>query len=282
MTARPALRYHGSKWRLAPWIISHFPPHISYVEPFAGSAAVLLRKQPSPLEVYNDADGAIVTFFRTLRDRPDALIRAITLTPYAKAEYELAWQDCDDELETARRVYACAFLSIAGPTATAPAGWRRNKTVPTRPNGSLHHTPAPEVFARVDHLWTLAHRLRTVLIEQGDAFELMARYDNEHALFYLDPPYVASTRGRQWSAHAYTCELTDDDHRRLAQLARTLRGFVVLSGYPSPLYDKLYADWPRFEQHARTQRGQGSTECLWLSPRTCAASPRLFTTKETS
>ena len=89
---RPALRYHGAKWRLAPWVIGHMPPHKVYVEPYGGAAGVLLRKPRSYSEVYNDLDGDIVTLFRVLRDpmRREALIEALTLTPYAREEFELA------------------------------------------------------------------------------------------------------------------------------------------------------------------------------------------------
>ena len=90
---RPALRYHGAKWRLATWILSHFPALASYdvyAEPFGGSAAVLLRKERSPIEVFNDLDDDVVGFFRALRECPEALIRAIELTPFARREWERA------------------------------------------------------------------------------------------------------------------------------------------------------------------------------------------------
>ncbi|HFC10149.1 MAG TPA: DNA adenine methylase, partial [Chloroflexi bacterium] len=82
----PILRYHGAKWKIAPWIIQHFPPHTTYVEVFGGSAGVLLRKPPAPIEVYNDLDGEVVNFFRVLRERPEELARAVEFTPYARAE----------------------------------------------------------------------------------------------------------------------------------------------------------------------------------------------------
>jgi DNA adenine methylase len=78
---RPVLRYHGGKWMLAPWIISHFPTHRIYVEPLGGSASVLLRKPRSYAEVYGDLDGEIVNVFLMARERPDELRRALELTP---------------------------------------------------------------------------------------------------------------------------------------------------------------------------------------------------------
>src|SRR5574343_303278 len=93
---RPALRYFGGKFRLAPWIISQFPPHTVYVEPFGGGGSVLLRKLPAYHEVYNDLDGDVVNFFRVLREQPDELLRAIDLTPYSREEQRQAF-DANDE-----------------------------------------------------------------------------------------------------------------------------------------------------------------------------------------
>lgn len=103
---RPLLRYFGAKWRLASWIISHFPDHQLYCEPFGGSAGVLLRKPISSFEVYNDLDGDVVNFFRCLRDHPKELQRLIDLTPYSREEYEAAFQSRGGEpLERARRYF---------------------------------------------------------------------------------------------------------------------------------------------------------------------------------
>ena len=121
---RPALRYYGGKWRLAPWIISHFPPHICYVEPFCGAASVFLRKPPAEFEVINDLDGEVVNFFRVLRDRTDELIRAIVATPYSRAEYDEAWQTVEEPLERARRYYIRAWQGWGGGKGSRPSGWR--------------------------------------------------------------------------------------------------------------------------------------------------------------
>ena len=96
---RPALRYYGGKWNLAPWIISHFPPHKNYVEPCGGAASVLLQKPRSPLETYNDLDGNVVNFFRVLRDKPEELIRQIELTPWSRDEFEICRNPSTEPLE---------------------------------------------------------------------------------------------------------------------------------------------------------------------------------------
>jgi DNA adenine methylase len=125
--SRPAFRYHGAKWRLAKWIIGYFPDHDCYVEPYGGSAAVLLQKGRSWLEVYNDKSRQVVNFFQVLREQTDDLVRAIELTPWAKAEWELAQVDDPDPVEAARRFYIRAYMSLAGPTAQWRTGWRRQK-----------------------------------------------------------------------------------------------------------------------------------------------------------
>lgn len=110
---RPALRYHGGKFRIAQWIINQFPEHLCYVEPFGGGGSVLLRKSPAKIEVYNDLNGGVVNFFRVLRERPADLIAAIELTPYSRKEFIQAQEPCDDPLERARRFYVWSWQGRA-------------------------------------------------------------------------------------------------------------------------------------------------------------------------
>jgi len=262
---RAALRYYGGKWRLAPWIVSHLPPHVCYVEPFGGAASVLLRKAPARYEVYNDADGEVVNFFRVLRDEPDAFRRAVDLTPYARAEVDLA---CDAEamalappLERARRFYVRAWQSIHGAPSRGRLGWRYE----AGGDRGWHRTVA-EAWADTSHLPAIVARLKGVQLECGEAVDVFRRFDRPHTLFYVDPPYVTATRRERWARHAYVRELADADHQHLAGLLRGLRGMVALSGYPGPLYDRLYGDWHRVERRSAVQSSAVATECLWLSP----------------
>lgn len=258
---RPPLRYYGSKWRLAPWVISFFPPHRLYVEPFAGGAAVLLRKPESDLEVYNDADGAIVNFFRVLRERPDDLQRAIDLTPFAWAEHNdaLVHPDAGDELEQARRLYVRSWQSRGGGRGDMRSGWRRAVDVTKGPR-------AVEEWNRPDRLLAVAARLRRVQIECDDALAVIRRYDQPDALFYLDPPYLAETRGR-WKHKGYAVEMTEADHAALAEVLHGVQGMAVISHYPCPQYNAWYADWQRHTVEAVTDGGHPRTEAVWLSPR---------------
>ena len=259
MMPRPALRYHGGKFRLAPWNLSHFPTHNHYVEVFGGGASVLLCKPPSKIETYNDIDHAVVTFFRVLRECPNELIRVLELTPWSREELKLSRRPADDELETARRLFVGAWQGRGKATAQWSTGWRY-EVLPIR--GVRAYADAIEATA---NLRLVAERLRRVQIECDDWRNVLARYDSPATLFYLDPPYLASVRSDRWHNKAYRHEMTDGDHRDLSGLLAGIEGMAVVSGYPSMLYDELYAGWVRFMK--RTQADIGATvECLWVSP----------------
>ncbi len=272
-TTRPALRYFGAKSKLAPWIISHFPPHRSYCEPFGGGANVLLQKERAPVETYNDLDGRVVNFFRVLRARAGELVGLLELTPYARAEFELALEPCpDDPLEDARRFFVAAWMSIGGPLRRNTRGnWRYIKSVTARTGKS------PAGYWHFDHLYAVAERLMGVQIECRDALYLIPHMDTTETLHYLDPPYVLAERSR--NDHLYTHDMADADHERLAGIARELEGYCIISGYPSELYADLYElhGWERRDTQARVNSSRTNreaeavrTESIWLNPR-CAA-----------
>lgn len=271
---RPPFRYHGGKWRIAPWIISHFGRHDIYVEPFAGSASVLMRKPRSALETINDQSGDVVTFFRMLREQRDALIDAIRYTPYALAEFEQAGEPTADPVEQARRFYVRAFMAIAGPTAQWRSSWRRQKRLTKRADGSTKAmTPAAVSFARVENLYAVAERLRGVAIEQAPAAEIIERYDHPLALLYIDPPYPAASR-TAWKTTAYEHEMSDDDHRQLAEQLHAAESMVILSGYRCDLYDELFADWLSIDKRARINGKRSATETIWLNGRAAERRPQ--------
>jgi DNA adenine methylase len=270
---RPPLRYHGGKWRLGEWIVSHFPAHRVYVEPFGGGASVLLRKRRAYAEVLNDLDGEVVNFFRVLRDEPAELARAVALTPFSRAEFDGAYEPAADDLEQARRTvirshmgFGSAAVSLAHRTGFR-SNVTRSGTVPAKDWAKL-----PAVLSAV------AERLRGVTIERDDAAAVVARYDGPETLHYCDPPYVWETRrpgAGPWQ-DAYRHEMDDDAHRALAAVLRAAEGMVVLSGYPCPLYDlELYPDWHRLTSTANGQQGGvARTEVLWLNPAAARALPQ--------
>lgn len=259
--SRPALRYHGGKWKLAPWILQHFPDHVSYVEPFGGGASLLLQKPLSMIEVYNDLNGDVVNFFKVLRERPADLIAAIDLTPYSRAEFLLAQQATDDELERARRFFVWSWQGRGRAGVIEPGGWRFMS------RATRHKTPVDD-WNNLNHLWAIAKRLKQVHIECDDALKVIRRFDDPGALFYVDPPYVQDTRCFRWSRDGYRCDYTDDDHRNLAAALQKIQGMAIISGYPSDLYNDLFSGWKRVERKASKDNGvKKAVECIWISPK---------------
>jgi DNA adenine methylase len=260
--ARPVVRWFGGKWKLAPWIIAHFPAHRVYVEPFGGGGSVLIRKPRSYAEVYNDLDGEVVNLFRVLRDDAMSakLIEQLRLTPFARAELQDAYELTDEPIERARRLVTLSFLGFgANAHARVATGFRANgNRAGTTPSHDWRNYP--------DALTLTIERLRGVVIENRDACEVMAMSDVADALHYVDPPYVWATRGRHDRQRGYTHEMNDDDHVRLLAFLKTLKGMVVLSGYPTQLYDDALADWQRVERQAFADGARERTEVLWINP----------------
>ncbi|MFM0151420.1 DNA adenine methylase [Paraburkholderia sediminicola] len=268
MTAvkRPVLRYHGGKFRLASWVIKHFPPHRCYVEPFGGAAGVLVQKDRSYAEVYNDLDGDIVSLFKVLREPGQCarLIDMLLLTPYAREEFEQAYEPTDDPIERARRTLVRAEMGFGSAGATkGKTGFR----VDTR----RKYGTAQQLWARFpESLATVCERLGGVMIENRPAIDIIRQHDGPDVLFYVDPPYLMSTRyvGAKHGRY-YDCEMTGDDHAQLLEVLRSLDGMVVLSGYASDEYAAALAGWQVATTEARISAARGTalrTEVLWMNP----------------
>jgi DNA adenine methylase len=260
MSVPSPLSYFGSKSRLAPQIVKHFPAHRTFCEPFGGSAAVLLAKYPAKVEVYNDLDGELVNFFRVVRDPLlcTKLQTAAQNTPYARAEFELARQGCANPVEAARRFVVRQRMSFGG----------KGRDWAFSIGNSRKGTSAAIQRWRwgIDWLPAIHERFKDVQIECGDWRGVMSRYDGPETLFFLDPPYVPETR----VAGMYRHELTQEDHRELVSRLLSVRGMVILSGYNHQTYSPLErAGWGRID-HPTCTHVRGSltrrVECLWLSP----------------
>ena len=256
---RPLVRYHGGKWKLAPWILRHLPQHRVYVEPYGGGGSVLLQKPRSYAEVYNDLDGEIVNLFRVARDNGEALARAAELTPFSRAEFAEAYEPDGEPLEQARRTLIRAFMGFSSAGASGQmTGFRANSTR----SGT---TPAHDWMNFPDHLRAVVQRLRGVVIESRDALDVMRHQDGPDTVHYVDPPYVHETRHMRERSQAYRHEMTDDQHRELAEVLTSLRGAVVVSGYRCPLYDELFEGWQRIDAAAHADGARDRVESLWLS-----------------
>lgn len=263
----PVLRYHGGKYRIADWVLAHFPAHSVYVEPFGGAAGVLLQKEPVAAEVYNDMDSEIVNVFRVLRDPDSAkrLSHACSYTPYAREEFNLSQVPCDDPIEQARRTLLRAWASFGSAGATRGRSGMRTYT---RPDGK--HSDVAKCWARIPAVIPqFSERFRNVVIENRPAMDVMAQHDTPETLHYIDPPYLPETRS-SGSTGYYRHEMTLDDHEALLEFVKTLKGFVLISGYDSALYNNRLSGWRRVALATSGSSRYGSvsrTECLWLSPR---------------
>ncbi|AXH89429.1 DNA adenine methylase [Micromonospora aurantiaca] len=258
---KPPFPYYGGKITLGPAIASLLPAHAHYVEPYAGSLAVLLAKDPSVHETVNDLDESIVNFWRILRERPDDLARVCSLTPHSRSEFE-ACADIDaaaDDLERARRLWVRLTQGRAG--RLRRAGWRHY----VDPSGVSTGMPG-YLDGYVDRMAAAVERLKNVSLECRPALEVIRTYGaRPDVLLYVDPPYLGSTRSNDRS---YRHELMgDDDHRELAEALHECKASVVLSGYPSDLYDReLYSGWDRHTMAASTYMTSARSarvEVLW-------------------
>lgn len=263
--SKPALRYHGAKFRLASWILGFFPPHRCYVEPFGGAAGVLLQKDRAYAEVYNDLDGDVVNFFAMVRNPSTraALAEACALTPYARAEFDQAWTPTADPIERARRLIVRAQMGFG--SAGASKG-----TTGFRIDTARAYGTAQQLWAEYPaSLAAVGERFTGVLIENRPAIEVMRQHDAATTLHFLDPPYLHGTRVMQKGKTGYyRHEMTDADHEALLAAVLELEGMVVVCGYPSDLYEAALAGWERHETGSRISAGRGTavrTEVVWIN-----------------
>jgi len=255
--ARPVLRWHGGKWILAPWVISQMPAHRVYVEPFGGAASVLMRKPRSYAEIYNDLDDDVVNLFRVLRsERAARLIDQLKLTPFAATEFADAYAQSDDPIERARRLVVRSFMGFGSNGVHKKTGFRSN----SNRSGT---TPARDWVNYPDALAATVDRLRGVVVLNRDAREVMSAHDGPDTLHYVDPPYVFETRAD--ASHDYAHEMTDADHTSLLAFLKTLKGKVMISGYPSDIYDSALSSWRRVARRALADGASPRTEVLWMN-----------------
>jgi DNA adenine methylase len=262
---KPPVTYFGGKLALAERIAALLPPHAHYVEPFAGSFAVLFAKRPAPMETANDLDGNLMNFWRVLRERPAEMERVCALTPHSRAEHEAAFILDGDELERARKVWVLLTQGRGGHLPPQRGGWRHYQD----PRGSAASMPR-YLGAYLGRMPAAVSRLMNVSLECRPAAEVIERYGrHDGVVIYCDPPYLASVRtlnhGRCRGpdyAHEFR---TDDEHRELAASLRAARAAVIVSGYDSPLYADLYDGWHRRELAGLAGNGTDSarTEVLW-------------------
>lgn len=260
------LRWYGGKRRLAKKLLKLMPDHRSYVEVFAGGAALFYAREPKGLEVLNDLDEGITNFYRVLRD--EKLLKkfhfAISLTPYSQAEFEFckkSWWKCEDPVEKARRWFAVNRMCFGG---IMGGGFARSK------KGLVYgHSTLNGFLKTIDRLPEIHERLSQVHIDRQDFREVVKRYDNSEAFFYLDPPYVHDTRKTKSD---YAHEMTNEDHEDLVEMLLRIKGKVMLSGYVNDIYGVLEtAGWERRDYQAvctvapNQAKDRNRIESVWMN-----------------
>lgn len=250
------IKYPGSKWRIADWIISFFPDHHSYLEPFFGSGAVFFNKPRSHIETVNDLDGDVVNFFEWVKKDPERLATEIYYTPYARQVYEESYNRISRN-SLYKAVKFCIRLEMGHGYRTngEKVGWKNDVQGRERAYAARYWTELP------DRILQAAERLRGVQIECLPAIDLIQRFNFPNVLIYADPPYMMETRhGKQ-----YRKEMKDKDHEELLEVLKAHKGPAIISGYDSKLYRDMLKDWNREEIGSRTQVGSEKREILWLN-----------------
>ena len=228
------INWYGGKYYMKKTILEFFPEHKVYIEGFGGAGHIILNKNPSEIEVYNDINEGLYLFFKLLRcdETRDKLISKIQLTPYSRKEfYECRdnWSEQIDDLEKARMFYVKTMQSFSG----VGQSWSYSKNKSRRGISQA----VSKFLGNVDeNMLDVINRLREIQIENLDIIELIDKYDSIDSLFYLDPPYIAGTRV---STKVYDKEMSLEKHEELIDKILKIKGKVILSGYDNNTYDKL-------------------------------------------
>lgn len=261
MKPAPVLKWPGSKWNLAQWIIAQMPRHHCYIEPFFGSGAVFFNKEPAHVEIINDRDGAICALFRLIRENPGDLAALVALTPWSRDEYDECRQNIAQggDLERARRLLVAMWQGIGVRRScghedrVAINGWRSRNAAHQSPTATWRRLP--------ERIQIAAIRLQDAQIENRPALDVIERHNTSEVLIYADPPYHFDTRTRLLYAH----EMDDQGHTDLLDSLENHLGPVMLSGYDCSLYDRRLRGWQRLQIEVRAQNNAVRTETLWLN-----------------
>lgn len=261
-----AFGWYGGKYSHLDWLLPLLPDCHHYCEPFGGSAAVLLNREPSPVETYNDIDGEVVNFFCMLREQKDELLYSIGMTPFSREEFTAAIRTNGNgknlsSLERARRFFIRARQVRTGLAQTASNGRWANCLNTSRAGMS---GAVSRWLGSVEGLEYIAARLLRVQIENDKAINVIKRYDSSETLFYCDPPYPHESRG---DSKAYSYEMTNQDHIELAKALLNVKGKVAVSGYDCDLMNKLYKGWKVHKERPKKAMSikQARQEILWTN-----------------
>ena len=247
------MKYPGSKWKIAEWIVKHFPPHKVYCEPYFGSGGVFFTKQPSYIETINDLNGDVVNLFKVCRERPEELAAAIEMTPFARSEYVSCYEIIGDEIERARRTLVRYHQSF-GTTNANRNSWKNSQTG-NSPRCASVWKELPKIIIDV------CGRLKDAQIENVNALTLIERYNDPQTLLYLDPPYLLGLRKR----NMYACEMADSEHMQLLELITQSKSKIIISAYDNELYNDYLKNWYTDEKETTAQMGKHRKEKIYMN-----------------
>jgi len=255
------LKYPGSKWRIAPWIISKFPKHHSYLEPFAGSLAVLFNKPLSNIETVNDLDCNVVNFFQCIREDPGRLAKIVDATPYSRHEYDSMYNPkaLDCRYEKARQFLVKCWQGHGYRVNQYKIGWKNDVQGRERAYAMRHWNDLPE------RILLAAERLKQVQVECMPGVELIKRFKFPEVLIYADPPYLMKTRTANVKKQYSNEMLTEQEHIELLEVLLQHPGYVVISGYSSDLYNDMLKGWSKASIQSNDQSNKPRTEVIWMN-----------------
>lgn len=222
-----------------------------------------MQKPRSYAEIYNDIDDEVVNLFLQFRDHGPRLLRMLRATPFSRAEHTKAYRKTKSDIERARRTVVKTFMGFGSDSIWRKSGFRAN----ANRSGT---TPATDWRNYPDELPELIERWRGVVIENRSWQKIIEQQDGPETLFYLDPPYLHATRS---GGERYRHEMTTKEHIHLLDvLIDKVKGKVVLSAYPSPLYGKRLreAGWQEdrkevLAQYMASAKSAKRTEVLWMN-----------------
>ena len=219
---KPAFAYPGGKTKNFANILPHLPYRNSYIEPFGGSAAILLARDKSKVETYNDRHSGVVDFYKCVRDAEllKRLIDRIDMTSVAREEFRYAkdhWEAAADPVERAALWFTMTRLSFSSKGVCFGRTLKQPRVNP--------------LSSKIPAFWPIHERFKNVQVENQDWSRILEDFDDYGAVFYLDPPYLSASKG------IYKFEMSESDHVRMLNMVMDTKGFVAISGYPNELYD---------------------------------------------
>lgn len=257
--SKRVLKRKGGKWKHSNRLLELIPDHKLYVEPYFGSGAIFFKKKGCNLSVLNDIDGDVVNLFKVIRDKPLDLAYAIDMTPYSREEYNDCYKEDGNinSIEKARRFLVRSNMAF-GVTSSYKPGWRISGVKDSvrreaRTNKEWNRLP--------NSIVNISAMLKNAEIECRDAIEVIEKYNNDNVFMYIDPPYVLSTRYRDYYKH----ELSDEDHIKLLEVINKSKAKIMLSGYDNEIYSRYLNEWTKLSFKVAGEKGIIKVETLWMN-----------------